>query len=212
MQSVPRALVVLLQLSHVASGFLVQQLPAARGSWLLHTWTQTAATVRANGFSPSSEAVGEGAFRMKCLAAELPKLVSQAKILGLCEAGSMSFDKLAEPHASVAERLSRTKLVAALSAGKGSAVAFVSEWPEHVCIDACVVNPGYLVLGEGAEAHLLEHVAKDAVAKGATDVRLRPLFQVDGDSFYARCGFYPDDEGCDGDGDEDARLLRYRID
>jgi hypothetical protein len=169
-------------------GFMLKELPAAKGSFLLHTWMQAAQTVRANGFSPASEAVGEGAFRMKFLSEALPGLVAQAKILGLCERGSLSFDSLQEPHASMGERLSRTKLVGALSAGKGSAVAFVSEWPDHVCIDACVVNPSYMNLGEEAEAALLEHVAHEV---GDLEVRLRPSFQVAGDDFYAGCGFFP---------------------
>ena len=45
-----------------------------------------------------------------------------------------------EPHASSAEKLSRTKLVGALSAGQGSAVAFVSTWPDYVSIDHVVVS------------------------------------------------------------------------
>lgn len=163
-------------------------------------------TVRANGFSPATEAVGDGAIRMKELSKELTKLTAQAKILGLCERGSLSFDALEEPHASVAQRLSKTKLRAALSAGKGSAVAFVSEWPDHVSIDACVVNPGYLALGESAEAALLEQVATEALERGIADVRLRPFYQIDGDAFYERCGFYPSD-GCEGEGDE--RILQY---
>ena len=101
--------------------------PAGKGSFLLHTWTQSAMTVRANGFSPASEAVGDGAFKMKSLASDLTKYGAQAKILGLCEQGTLNFDSLEEPHASVAERLSKTRMMAALSAGQGSAVAFVSE-------------------------------------------------------------------------------------
>ena len=129
--------------------------------------------------------------------------MAQAKILAMCEGGGLSFDKLQEPHASIADRLSKTKLVAALSAGSGSAVAFVSEWPEYVCIDKCVVNPGYLALGEGAEAHLLEQIVQQALEGGSKDVRLTPTFQVDGE-FYARSGFFPF-EGDEGDG-----TLRYR--
>ena len=102
----------------------------------------------------------------------------------------MRFDALQEPHASVADRLSRTKLFAAISAGKGSALAFVSTWPDHVSIDACVVNPGYLVLGEEAEAALLDHVVKSAKDDGATDIRLHPTYQVD-ESFYENRGFHP---------------------
>ena len=176
--------------------FMLKTLPAAKGSFLLHTWGQAAQTVRANGFSPATEAVGDGAFRMKALSEALPKLVAQAKIIGLAEnspAGSFSFDKLDEPHRSNGERLSRPKLVGALSAGKGSAVALVSEWEDHVSIDACAVNPTFMVLGEGAEAVLLQHIVDEAAERGIDDVRLVPSYQVDGDEFYARIGFHPMD-------------------
>lgn len=46
-------------------GWMVQDLPAGKGSFLLFQWNQAAMTSRANGFSPTSEAVGEGAYRMK---------------------------------------------------------------------------------------------------------------------------------------------------
>ena len=163
-----------------------------------------AQTVRANGFSPASEAVGDGAYKMKALSDALPKLKSQATILGLCEQGQMSFDKLEEPHKSMGDRLSKTKLMAALSAGQGSAVAFVSTWPDHVCIDACVVNPSYMVLGETAEAALLEQTVEAAKEQGISDVRLRPAYQILGDEFYANCGFYP------AEGDEAVGFVEYK--
>lgn len=173
------------------SGYMVRQLTSVKGAWLLHTWNRAVADTRAQGFQPATEAIGDGATRMKALSEELPKLVAQANILGLCEKGTMRFDSLQEPHASMAERLSRTSLKAAISAGKGSALAFVSEWPGHVSIDACVVNPAYLALGQEAEALLLGHVTQEALEGGAAAVRLTPSYQVDGDAFYARCGFYP---------------------
>lgn len=165
-----------------------------------------AQTVRANGFSPATEAVGDGAFKMKALHEELPKLKAQAGIIGLCEKGQLSFDKLEEPHASMAKRLSRTKLMAALSAGAGSAVAFVSEWDDHVSIDHCVVNPSYMGKSAEAELTLLEQVATNALANGTPDVRLRPSYQIEGDAFYARCNFYPDE----GESDNKDRVLRYK--
>ena len=181
--------------------------PAGKASFLLHTWGQQALTVRANGFSPTSEAIGDGATRMKKLAEALPKLAAQARILGLCERGDMNFDKLEEPHASIAQRLSKTKVRAAISAGQGSAIAFVSEWDDHVSIDHCVVNPSYMGLGEGAEAALLEYVATGALEQGAAEVRLSPMYQIEGDAFYERCGFYAD-EGDDATSNE--RTLRFR--
>ena len=102
--------------AHTCAALHVHAQPAGKGSFLLHTWTQQALTVRANGFSPTSEAIGDGAIRMKSLAGDLQQLTAQAKILGLCERGSLSFDALDEPHKSNAKRLSKTKLRAALSA------------------------------------------------------------------------------------------------
>ena len=172
------------------SNWLVQKLPAGKGSFLLFQWNQGVITIRGNGFSPATEAQGDGAIKMKKLGEELAPLVAQAKILAMCETGGLSFDKLEEPHASIAERLSKTHMLAALSAGHGSAVAFISEWDDHVCIDRCVINPQYLKKGEDAEAHLLTHIAQQAMEAGTTDVRLRPSYQIE-DDFYSRIGFVP---------------------
>jgi len=194
------------------SGFLLQVLPSGKASWLMHTWGNSAATERANGFSPSSEAIGDGALRMKWLADNLPRLTTCAKILGLCENGNLSFDKLEEPHASMAEQLSRTRLVAAISAGKGSAIAFVSSWPEHVSIDGCVINPAYMSLGQGAESALIEHVTQQALDEGVTDIRLTPTYQVEGDVFYERLGFFPSDGDTSGPTSvENDRTFYYRV-
>ena len=179
--------------------------PAGKGSFLLHTWATQAQTVRANGFSPATEAVGDGAFKMKDLAETLPKLKTQAGIIGLCEKGQMSFETLEEPHKSMGKRLSRTKLMAAISAGAGSAVAFVSDWEDHVSIDYVAVNPSYMGLSEKAEEALLENVVSAALADGVSDVRLNPSYQVEGDAFYERLGFY-----ADADAEGAKRLLRYR--
>ena len=108
-----------------------------------------------------------------------------------------------------ADVLGRTKVHAALSAGLGSALAFVSEHPDHVvCIDACVVNPSYMAAGEQAEAVLLDHLASTALAGGAAEVRLhKPLFQTGGDAFYGSCGFIEEREGAE----EGARILCRRF-
>merc|ERR1719313_1248596 len=106
----------------------------------------------------------------------------------------MSFDKLQEPHKSVAKQLSRTKLVGAISSGDGAAVAFVSDWDDYMSIDGVVVNPSYMGKGENAEVAVIEHVVKLAREAGTTDVRLRPSYQVDGAAFYERCGFFPAEE------------------
>ena len=185
-------------------GYLMQTLPAPKAYFLLHTWTRAALDVRANGFQPEMEAIGERGLQMKKMAEGLPRLSAEANILGACERGSMKFDALAEPHASVAERLSKTQLYAALSAGKGSALAFVSRWSDHVSIDACVVNPSYLIAGEGAERALIRHVVQEALDDGIRSIQLRPTgFQLDGDTFYAPCGFYPGE-------DIEGGLLVYR--
>eukprot|EP00966_Prymnesium_polylepis_P163790 3786365-Prymnesium_polylepis.1 len=137
------------------------------------------------------EATEDRAFKMKQMADDLPRLAAQANVLGLCERGSMNFEALAEPHASMGERLSKTRVMAALSAGKGSALAFVSDWNDVVSIDACVVNPSYLVAGEGAERVLIDHIVQQALADGAAQIRLQSSYQVEGDAFYEPCGFYP---------------------
>ena len=189
------------------AGYMLQNLPGAKSSFLLHTWNRGAMDMRANGFQPKGEAVGDHAFRLKDLASMFPALVAEAKIIGMCEGGQLTYDKLQEPHASVAARLSKTRLMGALSAGKGSALAFVSEWPDHVSIDACVINPNYLVAGEEAEAALITYVAQQAVADGFDSVRLKPVYQVDGGAFYERCGFFADEGASENDKD---RILYYR--
>ena len=112
--------------------------------------------------------------RLKSLCEEFPKLVAKAKVLSLAEQGSASFDKLEGPLASEGERLSRTRIVAALSAGQGSALAFVSTWEDHVSIDSCVINPSYMAASEDAEIALIRHVAEEAAAAGCESVRYRP--------------------------------------
>ena len=43
------------------------------------------------------------------------------------------------------------KAAAAISAGAGSAIGFVSRWADHWSVDRIVVNPAYMVAGEAAE-------------------------------------------------------------
>ena len=40
---------------------------------------------------------------------------------------------------------------------------------------------------------LVSHLAQRAHEEGVADILLRTSFQVEGDDFYARSGFYPDD-------------------
>ena len=53
------------------------------------------------------------------------------------------------------------------------------------------------------EAHLIAHIAQQAVEAGTTDVRLRPSYQVEGNEFYERIGFKPMEE------DGEKGMLRY---
>ena len=69
-----------------------------------------------------------------------------------------------------------------------------------------MINPGYLVKGEEAEAALLEQVATSALESGATEVRLRPMYQNDGDAFYNRCGFFGDEA----DAESAERILLFQ--
>ena len=77
--------------------------------------------MRADGFKPNTEAIGERMVQLKGIDKALPGLAAQANILALCAKGTMSYDKLAESHASRAKRLAKTKVVGAISAGKGAA-------------------------------------------------------------------------------------------
>ena len=136
-----------------------------------------------NGFQPKMEAIGAHALRLRHLVDELPSVDSVTNILGLVEKGSLSFDNLQEPHKSKAERLSKTRVVGAISAGSGSAIALVSDWGDKVSIDAVVTNPSYLVASEQAELELVEHIARKAAADGA-EVTLTPGLQVAGDAEF----------------------------
>jgi len=170
------------------TSYIVKELLPAKAGILILTWSKAAGNVRADGFQPNLEAVGDRADQMKQIHAVLPGLASKANVLALCEKGSLSFDTLQEPHASMAKRLSRTKIVGAISAGSGSAVAFVSKWDDHYSIDGCAFNPSFLVAGEDAERALVKHVVAQAQEEGCDDVRLTPgKLQLPG--FYASCGF-----------------------
>ena len=167
------------------SAFMIQDLPAPKAHFLLFTWTRAAQGLRSNGFQPKMDAIGAHALRLRHLVDELPSVDSVTNILGLVEKGSLSFDNLQEPHKSKAERLSKTRVVGAISAGSGSAIALVSDWGDKVSIDAVVTNPSYLVASEQAELELVEHIARKAAADGA-EVTLTPGLQVAGDAeFYA---------------------------
>ena len=55
------------------------------------------------------------------------------------------------------------------------------------------------------QAALLEHLVASAQERGVQEVRLRPMYQVEGEAFYARCGFRAD---ADDDASDD-RVLRF---
>lgn len=128
---------------------------------------------------PGDEAVGERQLKLKQLAEELPRLKSATMILGLCEKGQLTFQTLQvashgpgrsggvpletafthtpfhtlstpqEPHRAQAEVLSRTTLEAAISAGRGSAIGFVSWWDGYISIDAIAVNAHLVISHSG---------------------------------------------------------------
>jgi len=173
------------------SEYLLKQLEPPRAMFLLHGWSRWAMDARSNGFQPESEAIGERALKLKDMAQQLNELKAQANILGLCAKGGLSFDTLQEPHASMGARLSRTNIMGAISAGQGSALAFVSMWEEHIAIDAIAINPAYMIAGEEAEVVLLSHVVSTAREKGVEQVLLKPPYQVEGAAFYERAHFYP---------------------
>ena len=60
--------------------YMLQDLGGGKGSFLLFTWNRAAMDLRANGFQPSSEALGDHAFRLKGLADMLPSMVSTEMI------------------------------------------------------------------------------------------------------------------------------------
>ena len=103
------------------------------------TWSKAAQNLRADGFKPNTEAIGERQPQLKAIEKALPRLAAQANIVAQCEKGTLSYDTLQEPHASRAKRLSKTKVVGALSSGAGSAVGFVSHWKAHISIDDCAI-------------------------------------------------------------------------
>lgn len=194
------------------SGYIIQQIPAPKASFLLFTWAKQASDKRSDGFQPQLEAVGELAEKLKEVTKDLSRLSNQAKLIGMAAqaGGKVTAEGLVVTGtaSSESERLIRTKLVGALSVGKGSALAFVSEWPEYISIDASVVNPSYLVKSQEAEQALLRHIAEEAVAAGSSTVRLCPSFQVDGDAFYEECGFYRVEVS--GEGDTALAAMEYR--
>jgi hypothetical protein len=124
-----------------------------------------------------------------------------AKDVGACDAPLGSLDAVGSD--AKAERIARTRICAAIDMAGGSAITFVSYWPDHVSIDACVCNPATLLVGEAAEVKIVEHVTQVALARGCSDIQLvnryDRFFQLDGlaagetgDTFYAQCQFFND--------------------
>ena len=176
-----------------------------RAALLLLTWTKKAMDMRAAGFQPESEAIGDRANKLKELSSQLPALSSEARVLAMLKKGGGSPDGGAD-----AERLQRTHVAAAISAGAGSAIGFVSRWADHWSVDRIVVNPSYMVAGEAAERALLAALTEAAAAAGVARIRLRPPYQVGGSrEFYAPCGFAPCPDGEPGGGGESAEWLQH---
>eukprot|EP00320_Phaeocystis_rex_P009576 CAMPEP_0119071660 /NCGR_PEP_ID=MMETSP1178-20130426/52768_1 /TAXON_ID=33656 /ORGANISM="unid sp, Strain CCMP2000" /LENGTH=227 /DNA_ID=CAMNT_0007053599 /DNA_START=33 /DNA_END=716 /DNA_ORIENTATION=+ len=172
--------------------YMLQELMPAKAGILILTWSKAAQNFRADGFQPNTEAIGERAPQLKAIEKALPGLAAQANILALCAKGTMSYDTLPEPHASRAKRLSKTKVVGAISAGAGAAIGFVSHWKTHVSIDACAINPSFMVASEEAERALVAWQVEQALDKGVIDIRLTPGgLQLNELEFYASCSFHP---------------------
>ena len=178
-----------------------------RAAVLLLTWTRTAQNMRAAGFQPESEAIGDRANKLKELTSQLPVLGSEARVLAMLKKG----DGGGSPEGSAdAERLQRTRVAAAISAGAGSAISFVSRWDDHWSVDSIVVNPSYMVAGEAAERVLLAAVTEAAAAAGVARVKLRSPYQVGGGrEFYAQCGFAPCPDCTPGGGGESCEWLQH---
>jgi len=138
-----------------------------------------------------AEAIGERALKLKQLATQLGEMKGQVNVLGLLSKGSLTLETLQEPHKSMAKRLSTTRIMAAISAGQGSAMALVSRGEGYMSIDLIATNPSYMVASETAELALLEAVVAEAAQAGASEVKLSPAFQVGGDTFYSIAGFLP---------------------
>lgn len=172
--------------------YMLQELNPAKAGILILTWSRASQGLRADGFKPNTEAIGDRMVQLKGIDKALPGLAAQANILALCAKGTMSYDTLVEPHKSKAKRLAKTTVVGAISAGKGGAVGFVSKWTGHWSIDGCAINPSFLIASEKAERALVAWQVSEALASGVTDIRLTPgNMQLNDLEFYAACGFYP---------------------
>jgi hypothetical protein len=149
-----------------------------------------------------------------------------AKAVGACDARLGPSDPVGPRDSAQTERVARTRICAVLTQTGGSAICFVSYWPDHISIDACVCDPAALAVGEAAEKAVIEHVTQSALSRGCTDIRLANsgdrFFQLDGmspaaslgdtgNTFYERCHFYPNPMDPAGPCDTVFRsTLRYR--
>jgi len=114
-----------------------------------------------------AEAIGERALKLKQLATQLGEMKGQVNVLGLLSKGSLTLETLQEPHKSMAKRLSTTRIMAAISAGQGSAMALVSRGEGYMSIDLIATNPSYMVASETAEvAHALPRARTHVAAFG----------------------------------------------
>ena len=141
--------------------------------------------------------------QVKTMGLSMRSISSIAKAVGDCDARLRSTDPVGlEWGAISSERIARTCICAAITPTGGSAICFVSYWPDHISIDACVCNPAALAVGEAAEKAVIDHVTKLALSRGYTDIRLANsvdrFFQLEGvapgetgDTFYEQCSFYP---------------------
>ena len=90
--------------------------------------------------------------QVKTMESNILSISSIATAVGACGDRLESADPVGARWGAIkAERIARTRIFAAITPTGGSAICFVSYWPDHVSIDACVCNPEALSVGEAAE-------------------------------------------------------------
>jgi len=173
-----------------------------------------------SGFSPNVEAwMPDRRAQVKRMGQYILAVSTLAKAVSACDAQLGPEDSVG-PGARTAERVARTRVCAAMAMTGGSAIAFVSYWPDHVSIDACVCNPAALAIGEAAELRIVRHVTQVALEQGCADIRLANrydrFFQLDGlaagdtgNSFYEQCEFFSDSRDPPGPCDTEFRSRLY---
>jgi len=189
---------------------MIETMPGAKAGALIDTYIDRIANIRANGFAPNVEAwMPDRQPQVKKMGQHMREVAMLAKAVGACANPIAAEDAVgSEPEA---ERVARTQVCAAIAATSGTAISFVSFWPDHISIDAVACNPAKLAVGEVAEKAVIKHVAELALARGCNDVRLaysdHRFFQLGAEGFYESSGFYPSDELSSAD----QTILSYQV-